>query len=59
MEVFDIGPGKEIGIIKIAIREAILDGLIRNNFSSGWDFMIQEGAKLGLSPVKSLDQIIS
>ena len=59
MEVFDIGPGKEIGIIKIAIREAILDGEIRNDFASGWDFMLSIAAKLGLSPVKKLDQIIS
>ena len=59
MEVFDIGPGKEIGIIKIAIREAILDGEIRNDFASGWDFMLSVAAKLGLSPVKKLDQIIS
>jgi putative nucleotidyltransferase with HDIG domain len=59
MDVFNIGPGKEIGLIKIAIREAILDGLIRNDFASGWDFMISEGQKLGLKPVKILDQMIS
>ncbi len=59
MDVFNIGPGKEIGLIKIAIREAILDGLIRNDFVSGWDFMISEGQKLGLKPLKSLDQMIS
>ena len=59
MDVFNIGPGKEIGLIEIAIREAILDGLIRNDFVSGWDFMISEGQKLGLKPVKSLDQMIS
>jgi putative nucleotidyltransferase with HDIG domain len=59
MEVFDIGPGREIGLIKIAIREAILDGLIRNDIASGWEFMISEGMKLDLKPVKSLDQMIS
>ena len=58
MDVFNIGPGKEIGLIKIAIREAILDGLIRNDFVSGWDFMISEGQKLGLKPLKILDKII-
>ena len=42
MEVFDIGPGREIGLIKIASREAILDGLIRNDIASGWEFMISE-----------------
>lgn len=59
MEVFDMGPGKEVGLIKMAIREAILDGLIRNDFVSGWDFMILEGLKLDLKPVKNLDQMIS
>jgi tRNA nucleotidyltransferase/poly(A) polymerase len=53
METFDLGPSKEIGIIKIAIREAILEGLVRNDLESAWEFMLQEGAKLGLLPVKS------
>lgn len=57
MQVFDIGPGKEIGLIKIAIREAILEGLIRNDFDSGWDLMCDEGAKLGLKPIMSLGDL--
>lgn len=59
MDVFNIGPGKEIGLIKIAIREAILDGAIRNDFESGWSFLVNEGKKLGLSPQKSMEEIIS
>lgn len=50
METFDIGPSKEIGIIKIAIREAILEGIIPNDLKKSWDFMLAEGAKLGLYP---------
>lgn len=50
METFDIGPSKEIGIIKIAIREAILEGIIPNDLEKSWDFMLAEGAKLGLYP---------
>lgn len=48
MQVFGILPGKEVGIIKLAIREAILDGLIANNFEEAYQLMKTEGEKLGL-----------
>lgn len=54
MQVFDIGPGREIGLIKIAMREAILEGLIRNDFESGWDLLLDEGQKLDLKPILSI-----
>jgi putative nucleotidyltransferase with HDIG domain len=58
MHVFDLGPGKEIGQIKVTIREAILEGQIRNDLASGWDLLIREGAKLGLKPIVSLDEFL-
>jgi putative nucleotidyltransferase with HDIG domain len=48
MQVFGIKPGKEVGIIKTAIREAILDGLIGNNFQEALQLLKNEGSKLGL-----------
>ncbi|MHA8062110.1 CCA tRNA nucleotidyltransferase [Aquirufa beregesia] len=54
MQVFDVGPGKEIGLIKVAIREAILEGQVKNDLASAWEFMLEEGKKLGLSPQISL-----
>ena len=57
MQVFDIGPGREIGLIKIAMREAVLEGVIRNELASGWDLLIEEGRKLDLKPVISLADI--
>ncbi|MEY3919136.1 MAG: hypothetical protein RLZZ132_1473 [Bacteroidota bacterium] len=57
MQVFDIGPGREIGLIKIAMREAVLEGVIRNELASGWDLLIEEGRKLDLKPVISLTDI--
>ena len=51
MKTFDIKPGKEVGIIKNAIREAILDGKVQNNFEEAFQYMLREGEKLGLREV--------
>lgn len=48
MKTFSIPPGKEVGIIKNAIREAILDGIIHNDYEEAFGFMVKEGEKLGL-----------
>jgi tRNA nucleotidyltransferase/poly(A) polymerase len=52
MATFGIEPSKEVGIIKTAVREAILDGVITNNFEDAFAQMISEGAKIGLTPLK-------
>jgi len=48
METFGIPESKEVGIIKNAIREAILDGVIHNNYGEAYEFMLREGEKIGL-----------
>jgi poly(A) polymerase len=52
MKIFNIVPCKKVGIIKTAIREAILDGVIGNNFEEAEELMLKEGAKIGLKPGK-------
>ncbi len=52
MEAFGLNPGKEVGLIKTAIREAILDGQLENDFEKAYSFMLEEGEKMGLTPVK-------
>ena len=52
IEAFNLKPCKEIGIIKEAIKEAILDGKIPNEHKQSYDFMIAIGKKLGLKLFK-------
>lgn len=51
MESFNIPPSRQVGVIKNAIREAILDGKIENTYDDAYAFMIEEGKKIGLRKV--------
>lgn len=50
MKAFNIKPSREVGLIKNAIREAILDGEIENSFENAQQFMLKKGVELGLDP---------
>ncbi len=54
METFGLKPSREVGIIKTNLREAILEGHIRNDFEEGYLLMLKEGEKIGLKVVKDL-----
>lgn len=51
MEVFGLAAGKEVGMIKNAIREAILEGEITNSPGEALAFMLRKGKEFGLIPV--------
>ena len=53
MKTFNLKPCREIGLIKDAIKEAILEGIIPNEYNAAIQLMIKEGEKLGLTSVKS------
>jgi len=51
MKTFGLRPSKEIGIIKDAIKEAILEGEIPNEHSAAFEFMLEKGKAIGLNAV--------
>ena len=48
MQAFGLAAGKEVGLLKNAIREAILEGVIPNEKTAAYELMMNEGKKLGL-----------
>ncbi|TRZ42788.1 CCA tRNA nucleotidyltransferase [Robertkochia solimangrovi] len=54
MQIFNLKPSREVGILKDAIKEAILEGDISNDYESAYQFMMERAKKLGLTiPEKS------
>jgi poly(A) polymerase len=51
---FGIKPGKKVGLIKNAIRDAILDGIIPNEHDAARKLMLEKGVELGLTPIDSV-----
>ena len=51
MEAFNIGAGRDVGIIKTQIREAILEGEIKNSKEEAYEYMLEKGKAMGLTPV--------
>ncbi|MFK5890807.1 MAG: HD domain-containing protein [Flavobacteriaceae bacterium] len=49
METFNLRPCREIGILKEAIKEAILEGTIKNDYDEAYQFMLQKAVSLGLN----------
>lgn len=53
METFGLPPSKQVGIIKDALKDAMLDGEIANSYEAAYNFMLEKGKEMGLKVIKS------
>ena len=51
MELFNLQPSREIGILKEAVKEAILEGEIPNEYQAAYNFVLTKAEKMGLKKV--------
>ena len=51
MEIFNLKPSREIGVLKEAVKEAILEGEIPNEYEAAYNFVLKRAEKLGLKKV--------
>ncbi len=51
METFNLSPSKLVGEIKVAVREAILDGIIKNDYDEAFAYMILKAKEYNLNPM--------
>jgi tRNA nucleotidyltransferase (CCA-adding enzyme) len=52
MSIFNLQPSREIGVLKEAVKEAILEGEIPNEYQAAYDFVLKRAGKLGLVKVE-------
>lgn len=54
MRIFDLQPCQEIGALKSALKDAILDGVVPNEHDAALEFILKRAAKMGLTPINPL-----
>jgi poly(A) polymerase len=53
MEMFDLAPSKPVGILKNALKDAILDGIIPNTYEDAYSYLVEKAKEMDLKIKKS------
>ena len=51
MDTFGLAPSRPVGLIKDAIKDAILDGVINNDYAQAYHFMMQKAQEQSITPI--------
>lgn len=52
MEIFALPPGQDVGRLKSSVKDAILDGVIPNDYDAAYEYLVEKAKKIGIKPVK-------
>lgn len=52
MDIFGLEPCSEVGRLKSSIKDAIMDGVIPNEYDAAYAYLIEKAKKIGLTPIK-------
>lgn len=52
MKIFGLSPSREVGLLKSSIKDAILDGVIPNEYAAAYNYLLERAAEKGLKPVE-------
>ncbi|MDH6310693.1 poly(A) polymerase [Dysgonomonas sp. PFB1-18] len=53
MEIFGLAPSAEVGRLKSSVKDAILDGVIPNEYEAAYQYLMEKAKKIGLEPKKN------
>lgn len=53
MEIFNLPPGPEVGRLKTSIKDAVLEGIIPNDYDAAYRYLLDKAKKIGLKPLKN------
>lgn len=51
MEIFGLEPGREVGSLKSSVKDAIMDGVIPNEYEAAYNYLVEKARKMGLKPL--------
>lgn len=51
MEIFGLVPGREVGSLKSSVKDAIMDGVIPNEYEAAYNYLVEKAKKMGLKPI--------